>query len=109
MEFDKKTLTVKAGSKVKLILTNTASAAVMRHNWVLTKPGKDQEIGLKGTTKGEASGFIEPSPDILAFTAVSKPGNSVEVVFDAPPVGKYPYICSVSGHYMMMKGNLIVE
>ena len=33
------------------------------------------------------------------------PGNSVEVTFTAPSTpGDYPYICTVPGHFYMMKG-----
>jgi uncharacterized cupredoxin-like copper-binding protein len=46
--------------------------------------------------------------DALAHTPMAKPGESAEVTFNAPDPGTYPYICTVPGHYMMMKGVLTV-
>jgi len=39
---------------------------------------------------------------------LAKPGGNAEVTFQAPAAGKYPYICSFPGHYMVMKGTLTV-
>ena len=109
MEFDKKSLTVKSGARVKLVFHNNATAEVMKHNWVLTNPGTDQKVGEASTVRGEAAGFIDPSPDLLVHTPLALAGKTVEVEFTAPAPGKYPYICTVLGHYVVMKGELIVE
>jgi uncharacterized cupredoxin-like copper-binding protein len=46
--------------------------------------------------------------DMLVHMPLAKPGESSEVTFTAPEPGKYPYICTVPGHYMMMKGVLTI-
>ena len=35
-------------------------------------------------------------------------GETVDVTFVAPEPGTYPFICTMPGHYIMMKGKLIV-
>ena len=45
---------------------------------------------------------------MLVHMPLAKPGESSEVTFTAPEPGKYPYICTVPGHYMMMKGVLTI-
>lgn len=109
MAYDQSSLTVKAGQKVHLTLTNHATSPAMKHNWVLVQPGKEAEVATAGMTAGESAGYI-PSGDanIIAHTPLSQPGGMVEVTFTAPAAGSYPYICTFPGHYMTMKGTLTV-
>jgi azurin len=106
MAYDKTKLTVKAGDPVHLVLTNHSTMAILPHNWVLVKPGAEAAVALGGLPKGEEGGYITPGPDVLAFTPLAGPGKTTEVTFTAPPAGRYPYVCTVPGHYMMMKGIL---
>ncbi len=109
MAFDITELTVKAGQRVKVIFKNVATHAVMKHNWVLVKPGTEEEVAAEGLEAGEANHYIVfTNPDVLAATKLAKPGETVEVVFTAPAAGTYPYVCTFPGHYMMMKGTLTV-
>jgi azurin len=41
---------------------------------------------------------------VIAHTPMAKPGETTEVTFTAPAAGTYPFICTVPGHYMLMKG-----
>jgi azurin len=107
MTFSKASLTVPAGSEVHLVLTDTKPGTLM-HNWVLVKPGTEAAVAAAGLSAGPAGNFITPGPDVLAFTPLAKPGGTSEVTFQAPPPGSYPYICSFPGHYLLMKGTLVV-
>jgi azurin len=109
LEFDVTKLTVKEGERIKLVFVNKATLDVMPHNWVLIRPGTADKVGAAGQEKGEAGDYVDPSPDVLAYTPVAKHGETVEVTFTAPPAGTYPYICTVMGHWLSMKGELIVE
>ncbi len=104
MAYDKVELNVKAGEKVTLTFKN--SSQTLKHNWVLTKPGKDNDVGLAGMKVGEAKGFIPESPDVLAHTNLVNPGATDTVTFTAPAKGNYPYICTNAGHHIAMKGVL---
>jgi azurin len=109
MTFDKKTLTVPAGAEVHLVFKNNATMETLPHNWVLVKPGTEASVAAAGLKLGEAAGYLDVSDkDILVHTPTSKPSQSTEVTFTAPDPGTYPYICTVPGHYMLMKGVLTV-
>ncbi|HSQ67364.1 MAG TPA: plastocyanin/azurin family copper-binding protein [Polyangiaceae bacterium] len=107
MAFDPTTLTVPAGSTVHLVLENKKPGA-LAHNWALVNPGTEAKVAADGLAKGEAANYIAPGADLLANTELVKPGTTGEVTFKAPAAGKYPYICTFPGHYMMMKGTLTV-
>ena len=107
MTFDKTVLTVPAGSEVHLVLKDSKPGSLM-HTWVLVKPGTEAAVAAAGLPAGTAGNYITPSADVLAFTPLAQPGKTSEVTFQAPPPGSYPYICSFPGHYLMMKGTLVV-
>lgn len=108
MAYDKTELTVKSGAEITLNFKNNSST--LQHNWVLTKPGTDNDVGLAGIKAGLKKGFISDDPaitaDILAHTKLVDPGQADTVIFKAPPAGDYPYICTNAGHHTVMKGIL---
>jgi uncharacterized protein len=110
MTFDKTALSVPVGAEVHLTFKNNAPPGVLAHNWVLVKTGTEASVAAAGLKLGEKAGYLDVSDhDVLAFTPLAKPGESTEVTFTAPDqAGKYPYICTFPGHYMMMKGVLTV-
>jgi azurin len=109
MTFDKKELSVPAGAEVHLTLKNNATSSVLGHNWVLINPGTEASVAAAGLKLGESAGYLDVrNHDVLANTALAKPGETVDVTFTAPDAGKYTYICTFPGHYMMMKGVLTV-
>jgi len=109
MAFDETALSVPAGSTVHLTFTNHKPGA-LPHNWALVKPGTEAKVAAAGLKKGEKAGYIDESDeDLLAHTPLVKPGDKGEVTFKAPAAGKYPYICTYPGHYVMMKGVLTVQ
>ncbi len=109
MTYDKKELTVPAGAEVHLTFKNNATSSVLAHNWVLVNTGTEASVAAAGLKLGEAAGYLDVrDKDVLANTPLAKPGETTEVTFTAPDAGKYPYICTFPGHYMMMKGVLTV-
>jgi azurin len=109
MTFDKTALTVPAGAEVHLVFKNNATMSTLPHNWVLVKPGTEASVAAAGLKLGDQAGYFDVrDKDALVHTPMAKPGESSEVTFTAPDPGKYPYICTIPGHYMMMKGVLTV-
>jgi azurin len=109
MTFDKTALTVPAGAEVHLVFKNNATMSTLPHNWVLVKPGTEASVAAAGLKLGDQAGYFDVrDKDALVHTPMAKPGESSEVTFTAPDPGTYPYICTVPGHYMMMKGVLTV-
>jgi azurin len=106
--FDKDKLTAPAGSKITLTFKNPSTA--LSHNWVLVKPGTEDRVAADGLAAGEAKGYLKDNdPDVLVKTKLVKPGESDTITFDAPAKGSYPYICTFPGHYVLMKGTLVIE
>jgi azurin len=109
MTYNKNALTVPAGAEVHLTLKNNATMSTLPHNWVLVKTGTEASVAAAGLKMGEPAGYIDVrNKDTLAHTPLAKPGETTELTFTAPEAGSYPYICTVPGHYMMMKGVLTV-
>ncbi|MCC6277586.1 MAG: auracyanin [Oligoflexia bacterium] len=107
MAFDKTTLVAKAGAEITLTFKNTST--VLKHNWVLTQPGKENEVGMQGIKAGEAKQFIPDNPAVLAYTKLVDVKAEDTITFKAPPAGEYPYICTNAGHHTVMKGILITK
>jgi azurin len=97
---------------VKLVFENPD---VTPHNLLIVQPGAADEVGLAGnemakTPDGFAKGFIPDSPKILHKTKMLNQGDSEVLRFNAPTAkGKYPYICTFPGHWLVMKGEMVVE
>jgi len=108
MAFDKKALTVPTGAEVHLTLKNNATMQTLPHNWVLVRTGTEAKVAAEGLDKAADAGYVVEGDNVLAYTPLAPPGKSVEVTFTAPGPGKYPYICTFPGHYIMMKGVLTV-
>ena len=109
LKFDVETITVKAGSKVKLLFNNNDD---MLHNLVVTKPGAADNVGEAATKlglNGEKSGFVPSMPDVLFHTGLLGPTEKETIYFTAPAQpGDYQYVCTYPGHYVVMRGVLRV-
>lgn len=103
---------VKAGEAIELVLSNPD---VVPHNWALVKPGTLQQVGelanrLISNPHAAARQYIPQSADVLVFTDVVPPGQRGTIYFHAPRTpGRYPYLCTFPGHWMVMNGEMVVE
>jgi plastocyanin len=110
--YDKTKFTVKAGQPVKLIFTNPDAT---RHNLVIVEPGSLEEVGMAGNEMakdpgGLAKGFIPESSKILHHTQLLNPDTGEILRFTAPEKpGTYPYLCTFPGHWIVMKGEMVVK
>lgn len=113
MQFDKKTIKVKAGQKVKLVLKHTGKMTkdVMGHNFVLLAKGADTAAFAGKAAQAKETNYIpaDMKAQVLANTKVIGGGESTTIEFTAPPAGTYKYLCSFPGHFAMMQGDLISE
>ena len=54
--------------------------------------------------------YIPKTDKVLAYTDVVAPYSKFTIYFRAPEIpGRYPYLCTFPGHWMVMNGTLIVE
>ena len=110
--YDLRSFQVAPGAPVKLVFENPD---VTPHNLLIVQPGAADEVGMAGnemakTPDGFAKGFIPDSPKILHKTKMLNQGDREVLRFTAPTAkGKYPYICTFPGHWLVMKGEMVVE
>ncbi|TVS20841.1 MAG: heme-binding domain-containing protein, partial [Planctomycetaceae bacterium] len=105
-------LRAKANEPLALTLVNPD---VVPHNWVLVRPGALQSVGglanqLIANPEAFARHYIPESADVLCYTDVVDPGQSQTIYIQAPSQpGRYPFLCTFPGHWMVMNGELIVQ
>ncbi len=109
LQYDKTSITVKAGAKVKLTFDNTDD---MPHNLVITAPGAADEVGAAALNlglSGERLHYIPRSEKVLFYTGLLQPGKAETIFFKVPDKpGDYPFVCTYPGHYLVMRGILKV-
>lgn len=112
MLFDVTKIEAEPGQPIRLHLVNPDATA---HNLVVVKPGALEEIGIAANEmakdpNGYKKGFIPKSSKILHHTKLLEPETSEILRFKAPTEpGTYPYLCTFPGHWIIMKGELIVK
>ena len=112
LQFSTRTLEATAGETIKLTFGNPD---VVPHNWALVRPGSLQKIGdLTNRLVNDADAFLRhyvpESHDVICYTDVVEPKGEVAIYFRVPTTpGRYPYLCTFPGHWMVMNGELIVK
>ena len=111
MKYTIEAFTVKPGQYVRITLKNPDE---MQHNLVFVRPGRVEEVGSLVTAMAKATDaadrdYIPPTPDVLLWTKLVDPGQSVTLEFIAPTTpGDYPYMCTFPGHWKTMRGMMKV-
>lgn len=112
LTFSKPSLRVKAGETIKLTFANPDAVP---HNWALVRPGALAKVGdlanrIIADPDAAAKQYIPASDDVIAYTDIVNPGERFSIWFQAPAEkGKYPYLCTFPGHWMVMNGVMLVE
>ena len=112
MIYDKDEFRVRPGQPVKLILSNPD---VTMHNLVIARPGSLEKVGVAGNEmakdpQGLKKNYIPALSEVLWSTPQLKQNTSYVIRFKAPKTpGTYPYLCTFPGHWVIMKGNMIVK
>ena len=114
MLFTVKKFEVQAGQPVKIVFTNPDAT---QHNLVILKPGKDhiETIGMAAnemakSPDGLKQQFLPKSNLILQATNLLNPESTETLRFTAPEKpGVYPYLCTFPGHWILMRGEMVVK
>jgi azurin len=112
LTFSTRVLHATAGEPLALTLNNPD---VVPHNWALTKPGKLQTVGeqanrLVADPEAVIRQYVPQTSDVICYTDIVEPQERSTIYFHAPEEpGRYPFLCSFPGHWMVMNGELIVE
>ena len=111
MIYDKNKIEVNSGKNIVLTLNHKGkvSKEFMGHNFVLLKKGVNVDEYAKKAVLAKSNDYIPDSDETIAYTKMLGGGESTTISFVAPEAGIYNYICSFPGHYMMMRGELIVN
>ena len=112
MQFSERVIEVRAGETIQFTFRNPD---VVPHNWALIKPDSLEKIGalangLVNDPDAYLTHYVPASDDVICFTDVVEPKNEFTIYFQAPSEpGRYPYLCTFPGHWMVMNGVLIVK
>ncbi len=109
MKFDKKNITVQAGSWVRINLVNEGVDPAMLHNIVFVKYGTRKEVAKLSIEAGPDLQFVPKSSDVIAYSDLADPGETVVLEFEAPEKGNYEFICTYPGHSEIMRGYFFVK
>ena len=111
MIYDKNKIDVNSGKNIILTLNHKGkvSKEFMGHNFVLLKKGVNVDEYAKKAVLAKSNDYIPNSDEAIAYTKMLGGGESTTISFLAPEAGIYTYICTFPGHYMMMRGELIVN
>ena len=111
MLFDKDRIVVQAGKPVAILFENTD---LMPHNFVVTRPGALEEVGLLAESTATQPGalerdYIPPSNKILLHSRLLPPRKAQKLSFTAPrQPAVYAYVCTYPGHWRRMYGAMYV-
>ncbi|MEM7697413.1 MAG: HEAT repeat domain-containing protein, partial [Verrucomicrobiota bacterium] len=103
---------VTAGQPVKLVFTNPDAT---QHNLVIVNPGALEAVGMAGNEmakdpNGIKKHFVPESDQILHASKLLGVDQAEVMRFEAPTEpGVYPYLCTFPGHWVIMKGEMVVK
>jgi azurin len=112
LQFDFKTLRGKPGEAIEIRLRNPD---VVPHNWVLIQPNSLEQVGLlSNRLVNDPDAFVHqyvPKSDrVICYTDIVEPSSEFSIFFKLPSEpGRYPYLCTFPGHWMVMNGEFVVE
>jgi len=97
-----------AATSGERVLLRYRNGGDLPHNFALFR--RDEVVDRMATAayEAESTGFIPASAagELIAYSLLVSPGETVEMEFVVPPPGRYTYICLFPGHAQMMLGTL---
>jgi len=112
LAYSTRLLRARPGEQLRLTLNNPDAVS---HNWALIKPGSLARVGeltskLVADPQAALHQYVPQTDDVLVYTDIVPPREKFTIYFQAPrQKGRYPYLCTFPGHWMVMNGDLIIE
>jgi azurin len=112
LSFSVRSFSARAGESIAFTFVNPDTVP---HNWALLKPGATAAVGAlinKFIAEPDAAvrQYIPRTELVVAYTDIVPPQDQFTIFFRAPSQpGRYPYLCTFPGHWMVMNGEMIVE
>ena len=100
------------GQRVEIAFTNARRHAAQRH---VLKPGATTRvvkdiIALAVDPTAQNRGYVPDSPNVLFSLNLVPAHQSAVLEFVAPiEPGEYPFVCTFPGHWVTMRGVLVVK
>ena len=101
------------GQPVRLELMNPDATP---HNLVIVEPGTLEAVGMAATEMAKdpeaakTGQFLPDSKSVLEHTRMLQANQTEVLRFIAPEKpGVYPYLCTFPGHWVLMRGEMIVQ
>ena len=111
LQFSTRQIQAKPGEVLKIRFQNPD---VVPHNWALLQPGTLDKVGdlanrLIGAPDAFLKQYVPDSDSVICYTDIVDPGADFSIYFTVPSApGRYPYLCTFPGHWMVMNGILEV-
>jgi plastocyanin len=110
MRYSRTEIDTTPGAPVEILFENTDD---MPHNVVFCQPGTDvvamSNKQLEKPDEAVKRNFLPDDPAIWSHSKLLNPHEQEELSFKAPEKpGEYPYVCTMPGHAMSMRGTLRV-
>ena len=116
LKYSVPTIAAKPGESLRIRLKATGAASmpklVMAHNIVILKIGTDTQAFATAAANARDTNFVPPSlkAQVIAASDLAGNGETVNLDFKVPAApGSYPFICTFPGHFLTMKGTLVVK
>jgi putative heme-binding domain-containing protein len=112
LTYSPRVLSARAGEAIRLVFHNPD---VVPHNWVLVRPGTLAVVGdlankIIADPEALARQYVPRSEAVIAYTDLVPPGGEFSIYLQTPErPGRYPFLCTFPGHWMVMNGQLVVE
>jgi azurin len=112
LSYSTRMLKAKCGESLALTLANPD---VVPHNWALIQPGTLSAVGgeankLVADPEAVIRQYVPQTSDVICYTDIVEPLEQATVYFKAPSTpGRYPFLCTFPGHWMVMNGEMVVE
>lgn len=112
MQYNLKTIKAKAGESLAIVLKNDDA---MPHNLVIVEPGAHLKVGeaafkMLNNPKAAELHYVPKMKEVVGYTNVIGPKATHTLYLKVPEKkGVYTFFCSFPGHYLLMKGDFIVE
>jgi putative heme-binding domain-containing protein len=112
LSFLPRSFSVHAGEPIKLTFVNPDAVP---HNWALLRPESLFRVGnllnkIIAEPDAATRHYIPRTDDVLVYADIVGPQDQFIIYFRAPKKkGKYPYVCTFPGHWMVMNGEMIVQ
>ncbi len=112
LSYTVRSFTARPGEPIQLTFVNPD---VVPHNCALIKPGTLSRVGdlvnkIVAEPDAALRHYIPRTDDVLVYTDIVAPQEQFTISFRAPTVpGRYPYLCTFPGHWMVMNGEMIVK